>query len=369
MRHYLLLMFCMMTTLCGYSQSAFLLTEDNNYRPSDVVPKMNISLAGIDLACSKLTINTENLVSSRSKFVQTLLDSKDSISDITSIERKKRKYFSLNDDGMYLTGEEDALHKCSFRLRERWLPIHFSANDSIYGLFSGSGIYCKKLHYHKWGEYKTKVMGLDDIVLLTGDTLKNVVRLHTQRKYVCRYLSENSSVIGESVLLSQDSILANLDSASNIIIEEEYRWYVRGFRYPIIEVFMLKKGKGELCKSWAAYCPPEDQEEMSDIANEKERERKIPVPLRGNPQDAYLDYQVIQENDASSLRIKYNLEEPAQLQFILSDTKGIVYKRVCREMEAGGNEDMISYAGLPRGQYVVCIIYKGCEFAEKFTKK
>ena len=240
MRYYLLLMFCIMTTLGGYSQSAFLLTEDNNYRPSDVVPKMNISLAGIDLACSKLTINTENLVSSKRKFVQTLLDSKDSISDITSIERKKRKYFSLNDDGMYLTGEEDALHKCSFRLPERWLPIHFSANDSIYGLFSGSGIYCKKLHYHKWGEYKTKVMGLDDIVLLTGDTLKNVMRLRTTRRYILQNIGESNNLANDSNILSKEIILANLDTVSKVITEEEYKWYAQGIRYPIMEAFMLK---------------------------------------------------------------------------------------------------------------------------------
>lgn len=127
--------------------------------------------------------------------------------------------------------------------------MHILSQDSIYGLFNGIGIYCKRLPYRKFGDYQTKIVGYDQIVF-NGDTLNDVSRLLTSRRYVIKYLSQDTLYSNTLPQFTTDSILYNLHSTESFVTEIELRWYAKGYRYPILEHYTLKNEIGILQNSY-----------------------------------------------------------------------------------------------------------------------
>ena len=127
---------------------------------------------------------------------------------------------------------------------------------------------------------------------------------------------------------------------------------------------------GEKLSEWATVCSLESQHSLSDEENESVRNQLTKEDKdERNTAKVKLDYDFFQDNSSSSIKIQYHLPEADVLSFILADTKGVAYRKITRNALAGTNTETISYIGLPHGQYIVYISYKGMVFTEKFTKK
>ena len=62
------------------------------------------------------------------------------------------------------------------------------------------------------------------------------------------------------------------------------------------------------------------------------------------------------------------LTSAQQVDFILSDTRGMVHRSLSHTGEAGVSQTVdINYGGLRRGQYVLYICVNGKQYAEKFN--
>ena len=230
----------LVATYC-YPQSASVLTKANYYRIDDQLTKEEIDISDLDLNKSKLQICIDDRLLSKKKISQTIMPSSDTLSALMSIENSSRRYFRVEENGMLLVGDENKLSKCNYDMPEKWLPCIFLSQDSIYGLFNGIGIYCKRLPYRKFGDYQAKIVGYDQIVF-NGDTLNDVSRLLTSRRYVIKYLSQDTEI--------------------------ELRWYAKGYRYPILEHYTLKNERGILQNSYTFFCSIGEQNSMPDTENE-----------------------------------------------------------------------------------------------------
>ena len=357
----------LLATICSHSQSFPILTEKNCFRAEDKLEKVELDFSSLNLSQSNLSIVLSDYVCKPAKIFQTITGSSDTHYSLMSIERKQRKYFCVSKEGMELAGEEQPLSKCTYNMPEIWLPYHFCANDSVTGVFYGNGVYCRKLAFRKFGTYKTKVIGYDDFVFFNGDTIKNVACIQTVRKHLVKYLPPDSQL---SYSNNADSIIACVDTASHVITEKQYRWFITGYRYPIVESFTLYNVNGEKLSEWATVCSLESQHSLSDEENESVRNQLTKEDKdERNTAKVKLDYDFFQDNSSSSIKIQYHLPEADVLSFILADTKGVAYRKITRNALAGTNTETISYIGLPHGQYIVYISYKGMVFTEKFTKK
>lgn len=357
--------FLLVATSC-YPQAASVLTKANCYRIDDQLTKERIDISKFDLNKPKLQICIDDILLSKRNVYQTVMNSSDSLSTLMSIENSSRQYFRLEEEGMLLVGDENKLSKCKYDMPEKWLPCVFYAQDSINGLFNGVGVYCNRLPYRKFGDYQTKIIGYDQIII-NGDTLNDVARLQTSRRYIVKYLSPDTLYSNTLPKFTVDSILYHLRSAESHVTEKQLRWYAKGYRYPIIEHYNLENEKGKLQYSYTVYCPIEEQESMYDIENDALRRQESMKPHTIGEKNALSKYDMVQNKEESSLRIKYELTESANVLFILADTKGITYKKRRQNSIAGESQLTISYSGLAHGQYILYIEVNGERFSEKFT--
>lgn len=90
----------------------------------------------------------------------------------------------------------------------------------------------------RYGTYKTKADALGKLVLPQGDTLRNVIRLHTER-HVGTIIVPIDTMQYRIPAFTVDSIVRHLAPDTAKVREDEYRWYAEGYRYPILEAKTL----------------------------------------------------------------------------------------------------------------------------------
>ena len=136
---------------------------------------------------------------------------------------------------------------------------------------------------------------------------------------------------------------------------------------------MTGEVKGKYYRS-LYLCPPEEQVSLPlDESNRRLRETSYEEnegngASSNNMREDKISYRLRQNHASRSVTIEYDLQEHAQVDFILSDSRGIVYRRLSRTDDAGiGYTAEISYNGLRRGQYVLYICTDGVRHGEKFN--
>ena len=101
-------------------------------------------------------------------------------------------------------------------------------------------------------------------------------------------------------------------------------------------------------------------EEYAYDANAPDRSEAEPV----------IHYTLVQNAEARTVTISYDLDASATVRCVLADSKGVVYRTAEQTNAAGtGYSLALSYSGLPHGQYVVYISAGGLTQAVKFSAK
>lgn len=149
--------------------------------------------------------------------------------------------------------------------------------DSLSSFHYGEGMYSHKLHTVVYGQSWYKADAEGRMVLTEGDTLSHVLRLHEHARLGER-LSPSRSILSlsDSTVLSSDTILMRLASDSVTWTVDTYRWFVAGYRYPVLEsvhTSILRDGHAYPHFSRTYYYPPSEQAWLEgDEENEAQRE-------------------------------------------------------------------------------------------------
>ena len=92
------------------------------------------------------------------------------------------------------------------------------------------------------------------------------------------------------------------------------------------------------------------------------------VVFDGSKAEPVIHYTLIQNAEARTVTISYDLDASATVRCVLADSKGVVYRTAEQTNAAGtGYSLALSYSGLPHGQYVVYISAGGLTQAVKFN--
>lgn len=280
---------------------------------------------------------------------------------LSCVERDTRYYYDCRGDSLLLLGFENNQTKLSYNRPICMLRFPFQYGDSIGGRYSAYGTYCDRQALHTKGRYKTVADATGMLILPSGDTLKNVLRVRTFSQGIDRM-----TLRGDSATAGNGETLR--------IAREILRWYAPGYRYPILEARYTKSlSRDGKSYTTAFYYPPEEQQYLPlDEANRKVREKLRyddgGEKTTGGMQQENITYRVTNDREARRLRVDYELQASASLEFILADSRGIVHHTLSRNDAAGtGYTADISYGGLMRGQYVLYICVNGIRHAEKFN--
>ena len=371
----LILLFAVCITTSGQQINQ----TNNRYRGNDVLEKKLVKVQGFDLNSKRGVWSLEEAKLSEETYNAEYSTETDTL---MAVERNNRTYFSQDRGAVSIIGSENFMEMMSYDMPETWLQFPMQVGDSVAGYFNASGPYCERFFMRRYGTYKTKADALGKLVLPQGDTLRNVIRLHTER-YVGTITVPIDTMLSRIPAFTVDSIVQHLAPDTAKVREDEYRWYAEGYRYPILEAKTLSYCDSMLTAEMYYY-PPEMQRTLAyDEENEAVRERLVKEDAAARARSLDDDYSRrskncgnegfaynLSLNDGSNLvTIHYDIDHNTKMTALVANTLGYVYRRVDHHCDSGNGQATIDCNGLRKGQYILYINVDGEQYAEKVNLK
>lgn len=284
---------------------------------------------------------------------------------LSCISGRTRYLFFHRGDSLFSGGFENNLSDMVYDNAEVLLTLPADYGTKHAGNFVGHGRYTDRLWYKMAGRYITAADARGTLIMPEGDTIPEVVRLVTERHSEILYFPDSD----KTGTTASDSL--NLRA-------RDCRWYARGYRYPLLITSDLFSADGSHISHAARYIPLSAFDYIDDPDNEEIR-RQILNPGYGdlgrrdeNIADGVpaIDYTLSQDKAAGTVTITYSVSCPMDLEFILTDIGGIVYRTELRHCDPGEFDTItFDYGSLPYSAAYGVNITGGQErYSEKFYR-
>ena len=299
-----------------------------------------------------------------------------------------RFYYRQNDTGIYLMGYENNQSKVCYNMPElAYLPSQTIGNKTT-GCFNGYAIYAESVFSRIYGTYEYMTEERGTLLLPSKDSIKDVVKVHILKTTGQHYLkgAENSKtlrVLVDSISrYTTDSIYQHLETDSMTVETNIYKWYAKGYRYPIYETEEVHVKGNSLGFKAAYYSHPLSL--LSSDNNYQEKTRAVVQKVKSSAS----------QNTQLQSSSKHIFPDGTSVEFSLNVTSdGNVYVALfCSTEEKLGcgiytvdgitvgqeefdgsqkgahrfHQSLYSY---PHGIYILTISVGGQQFSEKFAYK
>lgn len=373
------LLFIIITMAVCLTISGQQISQSNNrYRGNDVLEKKQITVKGFSLSNTKGVWNLEEAELSEESYNTEYTTETDTL---MAVERGNRTYYSQDRGAVSIIGSENFMELMSYDMPETWLQFPMQVGDSVAGYFNASGLYCERFFMRRYGTYKTKADALGMLVLPQGDTLRNVIRLHTER-YVGTITVPIDTMEKKIPAFTVDSIIRHLAPDTAKVREDVYRWYAEGYRYPVLEAKTLSY-RDSLLTEEMYYCPPdmqrtlandEENEQIRTRLAEEERARWLASSPNedSNPKSRGKNgftYNLPQDDNSDLVTINYSTDHATKMTALVTNALGYVYRRTDQSCAVGSGQTTIDCSGLHHGQYILYINVDGEKYVEKVNLK
>lgn len=157
----------------------------------------------------------------------------------TGIEHRTMYKYRMQGDSLWKIGVENPATYQAAVFPELLAVYPMQPGDSIESFFGYTGEYQHAYGMELLG--KTTVSAdAEGILIIAGDTIPNVLRVHMQRRFVrdLNLYGIRPSVEDSVLWLSRfrpDSILHRISTDTLITQTDTYSWYASGYRYPVVE--------------------------------------------------------------------------------------------------------------------------------------
>ena len=294
-------------------------------------------------------------------------------------------HYRTSGDTILSTGFENNQWRVDFDYPEIWLADTMRLGFTTSARIHGTGKYCDRLRYAIEGRYILSADAGGTLIMPEGDTLSNVLRIHSQRAFIHKYYPKDS--LNADITTEEFDHAAAMDS---ILILDTRRWYAPGYRYPLLEIQKLtRQADGAQLMYEACYTPADEMADIpTDPDNVKLRDtirQNSPAPSDNDertPSDAEsgkdrlpsggddVNYRFTQQRGDRNLHVDYIVNHPMDIEFILADVAGIVYSSASRRCAPDETYSIdIPYGYSPgMGPYVLYISTGENRYAEKFHK-
>ncbi len=281
----------------------------------------------------------------------------DSLGNLLCMEPSRILKYRLTGDSLMLTGYETRLRSMAYTPSICMTAFPCGLGDTQNGEFRGSGMYCQRLSIETEGTSSFEVDGSGSICLSEGDTLRNALRLH--------YLKTGS------VWMHEPDDTTEIDpSKRRQEIEERYLWYVRGFRYPVLETVTVTfyDNLSLVSEHQEAYLSlPDWQQCLNDSVN-MEIQAADSLAHAQQAMTPNMEY-TIQLDSSGLLRVNYSVTAASNITFLICNAMGITYVSASTRKEAGsGYTADFDCSGLLHGTYLLYINCHGQVYSETFQR-
>jgi len=262
---------------------------------------------------------------------------------IIGTEHYTMYYYRIINDKLYVTGHENptTLLQYTKPLLTNHYPLNY--NDRFSESYKSEGLYSSRIPFRTEGEVQIQADAYGMMILPGGDTLKHVLRTKT--------------------------IQSILHDKTDPTILENYKWYSKGYRYPVFETVRTHRNTDtEQANKFetAFFFPPQDhfyldndkdnlaildslwnigQNLPEDIMDPTQPDGKLPMTYNFYP-NPVADY----------LTIEYYLEQVTPVTITIYSLEGKLVKTVNHaKQNTGLQTEIIDCSSLNKGSYILNI--------------
>lgn len=306
---------------------------------------------------------------------------------VVGIEHRTMYYYYLKGDSLLSLGYENPTTLIKYRKPETLLVFPFAYGRTFTDYFDGVGRYCERLSIHVQGKSVVTADATGTLILPGGDTLQNVLRVHSQKKIVEQMspvaTQKTIPVDSVSFALNRDSIDWHLANDTTHIQVDTWRWYAEGYRYPIfesIENSEYRLGEKHPYFKTSFYYPPHEQYYglEDDLENRTARENGSDRGIDSNQSatdkslaggnGSTINYGCRMDDDGN-LRVDYTVSEDANVTVCLFDLQGRQLSTAHTVANKGGSyQTQIQLSDYPSGEYLLRITVDDQVYGEKIFK-
>jgi hypothetical protein len=237
-------------------------------------------------------------------------------------------YYNVKGDSLLHTGYENSTTLMKFTRPELRLKFPFRYGESVNSDFVGEGEFCNRIPIKVSGRTTVTVDATGNLSTPLGLTFDDAMRVKTSREYI---------------EAGKDSLTMRLES---------YAWYVKNNRYPIFETIKtVTVGKEEeIHKIASFFFPPAEQAALLADTSKWDEVNTMDEVL--SIEQIFNNCQLIPNPVVSTLIIKYELLQKADISFQLCDNSGIsrIYTPTLTK-DIGAYTETIDMAGFITGIY------------------
>jgi len=293
----------------------------------------------------------------------TLLEKKINPNDLLiGTEHNTMYYYQVNDNRLWLLGHENPTTLLQYTKPILWSVYPTNYTDSYKDGYQSEGLYSSRIPFSTNGDIEIQADAYGMMTLPGGDTLNHVLRVKTVQT-INEVISKKS---GEETRLNTTV--------------ESYKWYAKGYRYPVFEtVRTYKDGSQENSFETAFLFPPQDHfyldNDESNLAVldslwKIEHKVKKDVTTPDEPQQANLTYNYYPNPVNTHLTIEYYLEQTTPVTICLYSLEGRLMKTVIKQAQSKGlYSEQLDCSSFFQGTYILKILTNNSNITEKIIKK
>lgn len=293
----------------------------------------------------------------------TIQANNDSVRYLIGTEHSTMYYLQVKDNSLYVLGHENATTSLKYTPSLLSMAYPTNYNEPHQKQYQSKGLYSCRIPFESQGEIKQTADAYGVMILPSGDTLKNVMRVKTVQ------------TIKETIFDVNNNVNTILDM--NV---ENYKWFSKGYRYPIFETIKTIPQDSTANEfSTAFFFPPQehlyldtDPDNLAVLDSLWNIDHKMPeeqLPTEDNP-NVNLSYNFYPNPVETILTVEYYLEKPSSVTISLYNLDGRLIKTLVKPASASGvYTEQIDCSSLAKGPYIISIGTGYKVYSDKVIKK
>lgn len=284
---------------------------------------------------------------------------------IIGTEHNTMYYYQLKGNQLLLLGHENPTNLLHYTqpVVATTYPTNYKQNQT--NSYQSEGIYSGKIPFDTKGTITTLADAYGAIILPSGDTLSHVLRIKTVQ--------------------SISEIIRSIDPAMNDSLEmvvESYKWYSKGYRYPIFETIRAINTTDTLNTQeyqTAFFFPPQEHLYLDDDKDnlaaldslwDLEHKKDIDNPITNPETEIKLSYNFYPNPVESQLTLEYYLESSTTVNVTIYSMEGKLIKNLpISKQDKGLHTQYIDCSNLAKGTYILRIQANEKVTSDKFIKR
>nr|WP_297167131.1 T9SS type A sorting domain-containing protein [uncultured Dysgonomonas sp.] len=281
---------------------------------------------------------------------------------VLGIEHNTMYYFKQNDNKLEILGHENPTTLLHYKTPMVAFVYPTDYGQSYTSQYKSEGLYSKRIPFESQGSIKITADAFGMIILPSGDTLEHIIRTKT-------------------VQIIHEVVKSKKPQNFNIV-SETYKWYAKGYRYPVFESIKTYHQEDSLqAKTFKTsfFFPPgehlyldDDKENLAVLDSLWNIKHPLQPGTRSSDTETArnFSYNFYPNPVESQLTIEYYLENATSVTISMYSLDGKLLKNIdLGRKDKGMYSEFIDCSTLSKGTYVLTIKTNTNTLSDKIMKR